>query len=100
MACIASILFPLEERNFMFMTTFILALGSPLNDQSNSNSGADSNSGLEQLQHETDHHLLHILSPHAVLKVPSIYLPVADITQSIALEASQGYQLLQLPTFM
>jgi len=94
MACIASILFPVEERNFMFMTTFKLALGSPPNDRSNSNSGGDCNSGLEQLQHETDHHLLHILRPYAVLKVPSIYLPVADITQSIALEASQGYQWL------
>jgi len=94
MACTASILFPVEERNFMFMTAFRLALGSPPNDHSNRNNGGGCNSGLEQLQQETDHHLLHILRPHAVLKVPSFYLPVADINQSIVLEASQGYQWL------
>ena len=94
MVCIASILSPVEERSFMFMPTFRLASGSPLNYRSNSNSGGDCNSGLGQLQHETDHHLLHILRPHAVLKVPSLYLPVADIKQSIALEAGQGYQWL------
>lgn len=65
------------------MTAFRLALGSPLNDRSNSNSGGDCNSGLEQLQHETDH-LLYILRPHTVLKVPSLSLLVADINQSIA----------------
>lgn len=94
MACTASILVPVEERNFMFMTAFRSTLGSPPKDHSNSNSGADSNSGLEQLQHETDNHLVHVLRPQAVHKVPSLYLPVADINQSIVLEASQGYQWL------
>jgi hypothetical protein len=82
-----------EERNYMFMTTFRLALGSPPNHHSNinSNSGGNYNTGLEHLQHETDHHLLQIPRPHTVIKVPNIYLVVVDINQSIVLETSQGY---------
>jgi len=78
----------------MFMTAFILALGSPPDHHSDSNSGGNYNAGLEQLQHETDHHLLQIPRTHTVIKVPSIYLLVVDINQSIALETSQGYQWL------
>jgi hypothetical protein len=78
----------------MFMTTFRLALGSPPNHHSNSNSGGNYKAGLEQLQHETDHHLLQIPRPHTVIKVPIIYLLVVDINQSIVLETSQGYRWL------